>query len=619
MHDRVANVRLYRSWAVPGLLEPASVPLEVGAAVLGGLASSRLDNALVRGDGAAVFATASLTPLQRVGMFTVIVEVSPGFDPEEVGARMDTVLADLIEHGPTEDEVQRVATRQVSRIAGLEQVGGFGGKAVALAEGTLYAGDPAFYRSQLQAYATVTPGEVAGAMQRWLRRPGFVLRVEPGAREPYEEAAGTRGAVSEAPAQDYTPVARGPMPEIGPVADLRFPAIERATLSNGVEIVYARSASVPAVRVAVEFDAGLAADPDGQTGLQRLMLDLLTEGTTTLDSTALAEAQERLGASIGTDLSLDRTAVTLVALTPNLEPSLDLLAEVVRHPAFAPAEIERLRARQLAAIASELTQPAALGQRVLVPALYGDQHPYGRPPGGLGTTEVVSAISRDDLTGFHATWFVPARARIFAVGDVPLPTLAGALEARFGGWETPAGAGVTKRTDAPIPEPRPRVLLVDRPQSPQSLILGGLVLPVTGRDDLLTLATANEVVGSGFLSRINTDLREVKGWSYGLSGNLSLREHRTPYLIQAPVQADRTGDSIAALLEQYDAFLGEQGVTEEELVRTINGNTRRLAGSFETSASVLGALRGLALYNRPDDYWERVAGRYHAIRFQEDS
>jgi predicted Zn-dependent peptidase len=174
----------------------------------------------------------------------------------------------------------------------------------------------------------------------------------------------------------------------------------------------------------------------------------------------------------------------------------------------------------------------------------------------------------------------------------------------------PKGA---KAFDTVLPAPRPRIVLVDRPQSPQSLILAGSVLPVTGRDDLLTLTAANEVVGNDFLSRINTQLREVRGWSYGVSGAVNLRESRTLYLINAPVQADRTGESIADLIEQYKGFLTDRGVTAQERDRTINGNTRRLAGSFERSVAILNAMRNNVLYNRPDKYWETVASRYHAM------
>src|SRR5690606_33384230 len=189
--------------------------------------------------------------------------------------------------------------------------------------------------------------------------------------------------------------------------------------------------------------------------------------------TELAEARERLGASINAGSSLDRTVVNLSAVTPNLEPSLDLLADVVMNPAFDPAEVERLRATQLAAIASELTQPGGLGGRVTPVVLFGEDHPYGRPYSGLGDPDTVRAITRDDLVNFHRTWIRPDNARIYVTGDVPLAELLPMLEARFGTWAAPSTPRGTKSFDVAIPAPQPRVVLVDRPQSPQSIIFGG--------------------------------------------------------------------------------------------------------------------------------------------------
>jgi len=199
------------------------------------------------------------------------------------------------------------------------------------------------------------------------------------------------------------------------------------------------------------------------------------------------------------------------------------------------------------------------------------------------------------------------------VSDRPLSEVTAELETAFGDWRAPATPRGAKTFSADVPAPTNRIVLIDRPQSPQSLIYGGAVLPVSGTDDLLTLNSANSILGSDFLSRINADLRETKGWSYGVRGNVTALEHRVPYIVNAPVQADRTGESVAALISQYDRFLEVDGVTPQELERTINGNTRQLAGGYETSAQILGALRSNALYGRPDDYQSTIASRTRAL------
>ncbi|MFC0634791.1 M16 family metallopeptidase [Brevundimonas balnearis] len=614
MRDRVANVRIYRSWTGPGLTDADAVPLAVGAAVLGGLASSRLDNALVRGDQTAVSVSSSYQPFQRVGFFDVIVNVKPGEDPDAVAARVDEIMAQFLAEGPTADEVQRVATQQVAqRINGLESIGGFGGRATVLAEGALYADDPEFYKSQLRAYAEVTPDQVREVMNRWLSRPVFSLRVEPGEREAYVEAQAVPSGeqVAAAPA-DYTPTARPPLPGVGEIPDLDFPDVQRTTLSNGIPVIFSQAASTPTTRVAVEFDAGWAADPADRLGLQALMLEAMSENAGGLDAAELAEARERLGASISADASLDRTFVTLSALTPNLAPSLDLLAKVVREPDFIPSEVERLRAQQLSQIAAELSSPGGLGSRALWPALYGEGSAYGRPTSGLGETDHVQAVTLAEIQSFRDAWIRPDNAKIFVVSDRPLAEVTAALEAEFGDWRAPA-APRGQKAEASAAPAQPRIILIDRPQSPQSLILGGQVLGIDGDDDRLVLDAATEVLGTGFSSRINSDLRETRGWSYGARSSVNGLEGPMPYLINAPVQADRTGDSIASTIAVHQAFLGPQGVTPEELTRIIDAGSRRLAGQFATAQAVLGTLRSNDLYGRSDTYWEEAGARYRGL------
>ncbi|SMF67490.1 Predicted Zn-dependent peptidase [Allosphingosinicella indica] len=630
MHDKVAMTRLYRNWAVPGLLDPDTDALDVAAQVFGGLASSRLDNALVRGDQTAVSASAQVQKFHRISIFEVIVNVKPGVDAGAVAQKLDALMADFIAKGPTEDEVRRVVMQEVAgRIRGLEQVGGFGGKAVALAEGELYANDSDFYKKQLQGLAAMTPETVRAAMQKWLTRPVYALAVEPGERGAYEEAqaSGKGGTIRpryyRTPQEGEQPLApmprsfqgvdRSKLPPVGAIGDLEFPAIERAQLSNGIPVVFARRATVPVVRVSIQFDAGYASDPKSKLGLQSLMAALLDEGTTSLDAVGIAEAQERLGAQISTGATLDRTSVTLAALTPNLAPSLDLMADIVRNPAFDPKEIERLRAQRLAGIASELTQPTGIALRTLPPLLYGDAHPYGVPFTGSGTVDDVKSLTREDIVSAHANWVRPDNAQIFVVGDANLAEIMPLLEARFGAWAVPAGARPEKSFAAPIPAAKPRIVLINRPNSPQSLILAGEIMPLNGTDDLTTLLAANDVLGGSFLSRLNLDLRETKGWAYGVQGFVNRVEHQVPYLVYAPVQSDRTGDSIAALRDQMTQFLGKKGITPEELTRTLNGNIRELPGSYETSPAVLSAIQGNALYKRPDDYQATLASRYRTM------
>ncbi len=642
MKDRVATTRIYRNWAAPGLNDPDSVPLDIALTIIGGLSSSRLDNALVRKDKVAVGVSAGLQDFEKISLVEITANVKPGVDAAGVATKLDALIADFLKTGPTADEVKRAATREVAgRISGLESVGGFGGKAVTLAEGAVYSNDPEKYAKDLAEYAAATPATVLAAARKWLGRPALRLVVEPGERtaidvaaaggnvsapryfrDPKQGGAAAPAASMAAPiAPPVTPPAPkqapGPMrtaPAVQPIGDLVFPAIERTKLSNGIAVVLARRTTVPTVRVAVSFDAGNAADPKAKLGTQALTLALLDEGTTTRDSIRIAEEQERLGATIGSSAGMDSTSVSLFALKPNLAPSLDLLADVIQNPAFKPGEVERLRGQLLARIASEKTQPNSIALRELPPLLYGPAHPYGIPFTGSGTEAGVKAATRADLVAFQQAWFRPDNATIFVAGDTTLAEIKPLLEARFGTWKPAAGAARGTKLFREDRMARPsRIVLIDRPGSPQSLILAGEVLPVRGTDDPLALITANEVLGGSFTSRLNMNLREEKGWAYGVGSNVRMVKETVPFIFYAPVQSDRTGDSIKAALGDMKAFLTTKGITADERDRMVNNSVRSLPGSFETSSDVLGGVMRNALYDRPDDYYTRLADRYRAL------
>ncbi len=634
--DQIATTRLYRMWPIPGFTSAESIPLQLAASVLGGLSSSRLDNALVRKDPVAVSVSTSTWDFMEGGAFIVQADVKPGEDPAMVAQKLDAQIADYLATGPSADELQRAKTSMVSRIiGGLESVGGFGGKAVALAEGELYSDNPDYYKVQLDQMAAATPAQVTETMRKWLTKPRFTLVMKPGERT---EGGENRGGAAIGNYLDQAEVAPAPLdyycdpktcaaaaltlsydgdrsklPSVGQLQELDFPDIERARLANGMEIYFARRTTVPKVTVRVAFDAGYAADPKSALGTQSLMLGMMDEGTKNLDSIALAEAQERLGANINGFADADWTSFQLSALAPNLAPSLALLADYVRNPAFDAKVMERVRAQQLNRLNAELKNPQGIASRALAPLLYGPDHPYGIPPSGLGNAAAVAALTPADLAAFHDAWLRPDDAKIFVVGDTTLAEVTALLNRSFGDWTATGAAHPVKNFAVATPKPQPRIVLIDRPNSPQSIISAGRVLDLKGADDLVPLMAANEVFGGTFLSRINMNLRETKGWSYGVRSGVQGVVDRTAFTISAPVQADRTGDSIRELRKELTGYTSDKGITAEELERTINGNVRELPGQFETSGAVLGGMVNIVKYGRPDDFYETLAARYRTM------
>ncbi|MDC8754051.1 pitrilysin family protein [Erythrobacter sp. sf7] len=616
--DQVAATSVTRYWPVEGITGKDRIALDVGTSILGGLASSRMDEVLVRNEQLAVGVSSGNSTFQRVGLLSVGATLKDGVELAALEAKIDEVLTKMIAEGPTEDEVRRAVTSNLARtIRGLEQVGGFRGKAQTLAEGEVLAGDPALYAREFEALATITPADVQAAMKKWMTRPALTVVLEPGERDAiYEEAASVASEEENASERDraaetITVSLERPAPAIDSVAKLDFPDIQRATLANGMQVTYAQRNAVPATYVTMSFNAGGAADPVDMQGLQSLTMGLFEEGTAALSSQEIAEERERLGVSISAGGSSDRSSFTLSALSANLAPSLDLFRQIIREPAFNQADLDRVKAQTITGIRAQMRSPQGIASRAIGTELFGPAAPYG----GVSTIESVSSITRDDLIAFKDSWIRPDNGEVFVISDRPLDEIVSALNAAFGSWTAPATAKGTKdfaALAASQPEGN-RIVLINRPNSPQSFILGAQRTGLDARDPAwVDFTNANNALGGNFLARLNMNLRETKGWSYGVRGGPQAFENAVVYAISGGVQADRTGDSIAEMIKETREFLTEKGVTEEELTRNVAAEIGELPGSFETSPAVLGAMQSNALYGRPDDYYETLVDRYEA-------
>ncbi|MDE2303813.1 MAG: insulinase family protein [Sphingomonadales bacterium] len=631
MTDQVGTLRLYRVWSAPGLNDHDTAALEVAMRVLGGLASSRLDNDLVRGRQLAVDVSADDEDHEQVSMLTVSMDVRPGVPRATAEAAFDDEIRRFIAGGPTADELRRAATMAVTeQINALEVVGGMGGKGATLAEGLLFSGDPAHYRKHLEAIAALTPADVRAALQRWLTRPPVEIAVTPGERTESGNTMGGWGdeASHPAPPPDpktpVPPIPPGPpriAPPVAPIADLTFPAIAHARLANGIPVALARRSAVPTVLVSMMFDAGIAADAQDGPGTQSLMLRMLDQGAQgpngPVSAAQIAADEERLGASIAASPTIDTSQVALSALTANLAPSLELMRAVVRAPSFAAGDVARIKAQRLAELDQALASPQDLAIRSINPLLYGAGHPYAQPGDGLGTAAALATATPQSLRAAHDKWLRPDLAQITVVGDITMDRLLPLLNAAFGDWRAPSTPPPVKPIDAPVPAPRSRIVVIDHPHAQQSVIVAGRVLPIDGRTpNQEAVGLANDVLGADFLSRLNSDLREDKGWSYGVQS--VVREPIGPrsLLVFAPVEADRTGDSIKAIIADMTAFPAARPVGPAELQRATEGTLRSLPDHFQTNAAVLGAIQMDERLGRPDDYYATLPARYRALDAQ---
>ncbi len=614
MADRVAQPRIYRAWVVPQFGHDGGddVYLELVSQVLGGSAASRLNQRLVHDGKLADMVTSFVSAEQLAGFFAIVVDVKQGVDPARVEAILDEEIARLRRRGPTRDELDRAKTvYRTGFVRQVERIGGFGGKADVLAQCAVITGDPDCYVQRLLKVQGASSRILRDAARRWLGEGSHTLVVLPGERaaEPEDTPSGDPGELPPvAPADPrYRTVASdvdrsaGP-PTVSEFPDLYFPSLERARLDNGLAVILARREGLPLVQMSLEVNGGYSADAGRKPGTASFTMNMLTEGAGRRNALELARAAESLGAIIGSGASLDAGNVSLSVLKEQLDKALPLFADVVLRQAFIPDEIERVRAQWLAGIAQEKTRPGSLAMRLLPPLLYGPGHAYGIPFTGSGDEASISALTREDLVAFHSEFLRPDNATLIVVGDIALEELRPLLEKHLGGWRAP---------DAPLPRlergevrrpSAPRVFLVDQPGSVQANILVGQVVAPTGDVSSLAFDLGNGALGGTFTSRLNMNLREDKGWSYGASSGASNAIGPRPWLAYAPVQIDRAADALAEMRREIAAFVGDNPPGPEELERIRTNRINRLPGAFETGSAVLAAIADIVRYGRPDDH-----------------
>jgi len=599
MYDRVPHSRSYLNWAVPGWTAKDRALLELASRVLGDGKNSRLYQALVYETRHAVSVSVDVQPFELASIFSIDTTLAEGATLNEVNDIIEQELQRFLRDGPGEEELKRAKTKiSASVIKGLERVGGFQGKATTLAQGELYDGNPDFFRTALNWINHATGMEVREAARRWLSEGFYQLDVLPFAEHQ-----------TAAPRIDRSTG----LPAVGELPDLGFPAVQRASLKNGMSVILAEHHAVPVVSVSLQFDAGFAADAGLKPGTASFTLAMMDESTATRSALEIEAEAEALGAEISTGSDLDTSRAALSALQINLGPSIDLLADIVLNPAFPEGELERLRIQRLADIAREKNQPLDLALRTLPPLIYGEDHVYGIPFTGSGTEESVSSISRDDLVAFHRDWIRPDNATLFVVGDTTMDKVLPILEDAFGHWKPPWEHLPQKKiSEVALPE-RARVIVIDKPGSPQSLILAAHLAPPTGVENNIGIQMMNDVLGGAYLARVNQNLRVDKHWSYGAYTFLQDARGQRPWLVYAPVQSDRTADSISELLGEFENFLGTQPATADELQRVYHSSAYSLPGNFETGAAILSALQANERFGRPDDYVARLKEQYEQV------
>ncbi|MBK8429584.1 MAG: insulinase family protein [Lewinellaceae bacterium] len=600
--DRVPQSQITMVWNTTQWGTKDGVWLDLLSDVLAAGKNSRLYQKLVYEKQICPSVYAYVNYMEISGNFYIQADVKPGKTVEEVEAAINEIMEEFLAKGPSEEEVNRVkASFFANRLKGLERIGGFGGKSDLLAENEVFGGSADYYKKNLRWYHETNAKNIHEAAKKFLSDGRFTLVCNP---FPEYTVTGTEADRSKAP-------------EVDKKVNAKFPDLQRATLKNGMKVVLAQRTESPTVVASMMFDAGYCSDKfGGKSGLASLSMKMLSEGTKTLNSLQISEKLQLLGAGLSANSDLDYSYVTLNALKPSLDPSLDLMADIVLNPSFPEADFKRLQDQQVNQIANEKKQPQSMVMRVMPELLYGKDHPYGMPMSGSGEEDVVKTLTVNDVRDFHQRWLRPNNATIVVSGNITMPELIEKLEKRFDKWQK---ADVPKKV---IPEVKTatatnKIFLIDRPESEQTLIVSGYLTKPYGQVDEAAIEQMNNVLGGDFTSRINLNIREDKHWSYGAGTFIQNTRGQRPYLVFTSVQTDKTKESVQEIVKEVNAFVGDKPMTQAEFDKTKQNTVLGMAGMWETNAAVNGSVRNVIKYGLKDDYWKTYTDRVQKLGLQD--
>jgi zinc protease len=618
--DTVKLPQLRVAFLTPAAYTPGDADADLLVAILGDGKASRLNQVLVYKQQVAQSVRCSNSSMKLTSITECTITAKPNVKLEDLEATFWQQVAKLQTDGPTRAELDSARTVDLTqKITGLERLGGFGGVADTLNFYNQYTGDPGYLSKDLARYQSATVASLKQAAAKYFNKnQAVVVSCVPGKKEiddvprsPANTDADVKLTPPYSAAFEEQQNWRKTVPTAGPAVAFSLPVPKTFTLKNGLQVYLVEDKELPVLSASIVTRAGSENNAVPKAGLATMTAALLNEGTKTRNATQLAEAAESIGARLGTGASMDGAAANITLLSNNTDAGFDLLSDVVQHPAFNPDDIERIRKQRLVGIAQESDSTIATARRVGPRLLYGDQ-PYGESP--IGTLDSVRSLTRDDITTFYADHYGSADSALILSGDISLEEANRLAEHYFGAWTGTAAAEVTL---PPAPtSPTLRIALVDKPGAPQTaLIAYGLGVPIT-TPDLQAIQVMNYTLGGAFASRINMNLREVHGFTYGAQSVFSTYRDGGSFLAGGLVKTDVTAPAMQQLMLEIKRIQTDPP-TEAELKEAKIARVQSLPGQFETTNATANAMASIFLYKRPLNYYATLPASYLAVTQQD--
>nr|WP_299485532.1 pitrilysin family protein [uncultured Allomuricauda sp.] len=585
--DRVPETRVLFAWNTPQFGDREDLHFDLISSILTSGKNSRLYKKFVYEDQTASAVVSFQASSEIASRFITWLNVKPGQDSDKLKSQLEAEIQNFLREGPKEAELKRVKAAYFANfIKGLERIGGFGGVSDILASNQTYFGDASYYKTRLKFIEDATIEDLKSTANKWLSKGKHILVCKP-----FPEYTVQKSTVD-----------RSKLPELGEQKSSKFPALEKAQLSNGLNVVLAKRTGVPTVVVNLVVNAGYKTDHLSSPGTAQLAMNLMDEGTKNLNSLEISEKSELLGVSLSTFSNQDQSNVFMTTLKQSFDSSLELFSDVVLNPIFPQAEFDRLQNEQINNIKNEKAQPVSMALRVMNKYMYGENHPYSNPYTGTGYENTVQKLTREDAVKFYDTWVKPNNATIIVTGDIEMDELKSKLQKSLGKWKKGNVPAIT--FSAPKTNSKNTLYLMNRPESQQSVIIAGHLTEKYGGVSEIALEQMVSILGGDFTSRINMNLREDKHWSYGAGGFVLGSKEERPFIVYAPVQTDKTSESVGEIRKEISEFISTRPATQEELDKVKTNQVLSLPGQWETNSAVNTSIRNLLRYNLPDDYYE---------------
>jgi zinc protease len=582
--DKVQLPRVYLGWITAPYYKPGDADFDLLALTLGGGKSSRLYKKLVYEKQIAQDVQAEQNSMMLGSLFQITATAKPGVKPDELEKAIEQELAAVQKEGVTQAEVERARnTIETRKIQGLQRLGGFGGKADLLNQYNHYVGDPGYLAKDLARYNNATPASVQKLAQ--------TLTTD------------SRAVVYGIPGDEW----RNTQPKPGKRSALQLPVPKEFKLPNGMQVYLVEQHELPVLTAQLEVLNGSEANPADRAGLASFTAQVMNEGTDRRTAGQLADDIAQIGASLNAGSSADASTVTGGGLTKNADKLFELLSDVALHPAFREEEIERVRKRRMTTLLQQSDNPGILANRVFVHEVYGDKSPYGFLE--TGTPESTTATTRDDMMKFYRSGFAPQASALVVAGDVTEAQLKALGTKYFGGWTGQATASKPPMVSSTLAR---RVVIVDKPNAPQSALRIGHAGLQRSHPDYVPVTVMNDILGGMFSSRINMNLREVHGYTYGAFTQFQFRRGTGPFVVGSMIRTDVTAPAVKEVFAELERMRMTE-VSSNELSGAKETLERGLTAEFETASRTAGTMSNLFVYGLPLDYYRGLPAKIVAV------